>query len=92
MNPFNLFRPSPPEQKASRAYAAHVRNLPEAVWTPRNYRNFTKEGYKVNVVCYQAINRIADAIGSLTWTAFDSSGRQLEAHPYLDLINRPLRS
>lgn len=77
------------EQKASRAYAAHVRNLPEAVWSPRNYKAFVEEGYKVNVVAYQAINRIADAIGSMRWAAFSSSGEQLESHPFLDLIQNP---
>ena len=85
----NLFRRAAPESKASRAYAAHVRNLPEAVWSPRDYRAFVNEGYKVNVVAYQAINRIADAIGSMSWTAFDRSGKQLASHPFLDLIHRP---
>lgn len=84
-----LFRWATPEQKASRAYAAHVRNLPEAVWSPRNYRAFVAEGYKINVVAYQAINRIADAIGSLKWTAFTESGEQLTSHPFLRLIQKP---
>lgn len=84
-----LFKSAPSEQKASRAYAAHVRNLPEAVWSPRNYRAFVNEGYKINVVAYQAINRIADAIGSLKWAAYNESGEQLTSHPYLDLIRKP---
>lgn len=77
------------EQKASRAYAAHVRHLPQAVWSPRNYRAFVDEGYKVNVVAYQAINRIADAIGSMRWAAFSPSGEQLASHPFLELIRSP---
>lgn len=77
------------EAKASRAYAVHVRNLPEAVWSPRNYRAFVNEGYKINVVAYQAINRIADAIGSMRWTAFSASGEQLDSHPFLSLIRNP---
>lgn len=88
MKLFSLFQ-KVSEAKASRAYAAHVRQLPEAVWSPRNYGAFVKEGYKINVVAYQAINKIADSIGSMQWVAFDKNGKQLKDHPYLKLIKRP---
>lgn len=78
-----------PEQKASRAYAVHVQNLPKAVWSPRNYEAFCKEGFQINVVAYQAVNKIADAIGGMKWAVFDKNGTQLEDHPFLKLINRP---
>lgn len=79
----------PPEVKASRAYAMHVQHLPKAVWSPHNYEAFCKEGFDINVVAFQAISKIANSIGAMTWTVFDSSGKQLDSHPFLDLINLP---
>lgn len=81
--------PALSEQKASRAYAMHVRHLPKAIWTPHNYEAFCKEGFDINVVAYQAISKLANSIGSMRWTVFERSGKQLETHPFLDLINRP---
>ena len=74
-----------PEEKASRAYAIHMQQLQKAVWTPRNYEAFAQEGFKINVVGFQAIMKIANSIGSLKWNAFDANGNQLEKHPFLTL-------
>lgn len=78
-----------PEAKASRAYAMHVQRLPQAVWSPRNYQAFAKEGYQINVVAFQAINKIADAISGMRWAAFSPDGEQLSSHEYLRLIQTP---
>lgn len=85
MNLLNWFT----ETKAARAYSVHVQNLPRAAWSPNNYLSYVSNGYQINVVAYQAVNKIADAIGSMKWQVFDQSGNQLESHPLLDLINRP---
>jgi HK97 family phage portal protein len=80
---------SSPEAKASAAYAIHYNNLPQAIWNPRSYSSFAKNGYQINVVAFQAINKIAAAIGSMNWVAYDSAGNQLESSPLLDLVNAP---
>lgn len=87
-NPFARLFESP-EQKASRALSVHYNNLPHAVWMPENYRSFVNQGFKINVVAYQAIMKIANSIGSIRWTAYDASGTQLTSSPFLDLINKP---
>lgn len=79
----------PPEVKASRALATHISRLPQAAWSPHNYESFAREGYKLNVVAYQAVNKIADAIGGMRWAVFDSSGKQLKTHAFLSLLENP---
>jgi HK97 family phage portal protein len=81
--------PGLPEEKASRAFTTHVQRLPKPVWTPHNYDAFCKEGFDINVVAYQAISKIANAIGSMKWAAYDQAGKKLDSHPFLNLINRP---
>jgi len=78
-----------PETKTSRAYAAAYYEVPDAVWSPRTYESFSKEGYKINVVAYQAIRKIADSIGAMNWKAFDASGLHVKTHPFLALIEKP---
>lgn len=60
----------------------------QVIWTPRDYESFAKEGYQLNVVVYQAINKIAEAVGSVEWTAWQGD-TQLTESPFLDLMNRP---
>ena len=79
---------SSPEEKASRAYALHVSSLPAAVWSARNYQSFVKEGYNINVVAFQAIRRLAEAVSSIQWEAWKED-KKLDKHPYLDLIRNP---
>lgn len=60
----------------------------QPVWTPRDYDSFAKEAYGRNVVAYQAINKIAEAIASVEFLAFKGE-IELDTHPLLDLIERP---
>lgn len=53
--------------KASAAGRLLVMTPGRAVWTPRNYAKFADEGYSKNVVAYQAINRVADAVATIEW-------------------------
>jgi len=82
MSIFNLFR------KDSRAAPALVMSPGQPQWSPRDYRSFADEAYTKNVVAYQAINRIADAVASVKWTAW-RNGQQLSDHPILELIHHP---
>jgi HK97 family phage portal protein len=76
------------EAKESRAGAAIVMTQGQAAWSPRDYRAFADEAYTKNVVAYQAINRIADAVASIRWTAWRGE-TEIITHPLLDLIRNP---
>ncbi len=81
-----LFRRT--ETKESATSSIMVMNPGQPVWSPRDYKSFADEGYSKNVVAYQAINRIAEAIGSVRWTAWRGE-TELTESPFLDLIKRP---
>lgn len=76
------------EVKESRAGAAMVMTPGQAAWSSRNYAAFAHEGYRKNVVAYQAINRISDAAASVPWLVFKGD-KELSEHPLLDLLKRP---
>jgi HK97 family phage portal protein len=82
-------RTDPPSQvKESAVGSALVMTPGQPVWSGRDYAAFAEEAYRRNVVAYQAINRIADAVASVKWCAF-SGDDEIERHPILDLIRRP---
>jgi HK97 family phage portal protein len=60
----------------------------QPVWSNRDYAAFADEGYRKNVVAYQAINKIADAVASVPWMVFRGE-QELTAHPIIDLLRRP---
>jgi HK97 family phage portal protein len=63
-----------------------------AVWTPRNYETFAREGYGSSATVYACVNEIAKAIGGLQWILQQRRGgrmREVETHPLLDLLARP---
>ena len=83
-----LFGRAPAETKESRTGAAMVMTPGQPVWSARDYRAFADEAYRKNVVAYQAVNRIADAVGSVRWTAWRGK-QEFADHPILKLIERP---
>jgi HK97 family phage portal protein len=83
-----IFSRSPAEKKESAVSAAMVVNPGQAAWSNRNYAAFADEGYKRNVVAYQAINKIADAVASVKWTIWRGE-QELITHPLLDLLRTP---
>lgn len=76
------------EHKESAAAATLVLNPGQPVWTPRDYASFAKEAYGQNVVAYQCINKIAEAISSVEFNVFKGE-QELTKHPLLDLLKRP---
>ncbi len=76
------------ETKESATGRILVMNPQQAVWTPRDYKSFAQEGYSRNVVAYQAINKIAEAVASVEWEAWRDD-KQITESPLLDLIARP---
>jgi HK97 family phage portal protein len=76
------------EVKESAAARTMVLTPGQPAWTPRDYRSFAVEGYQKNVIGYQAINRVADAVASVRWTAWRGE-TELTEHPILTLLDRP---
>lgn len=77
-----------PERKESQASKLMVINPGQPVWSPRNYESFAREAYGKNVVAYQSINRIADAIASVKLGVYRGE-TELTEHPLLTLLRRP---
>ena len=87
MGLLDIFR-SLPERKESQASKLLVMNPGQPVWSPRNYESFAKEAYGKNVVAYQSINRIADAVASVKLGVYRGE-TELTDHPLLTLLRRP---
>ncbi len=85
---FSSRSPAPVEQKGSRALKVHLTGPAQPVWSDRTYRGYSSEGYTQNVIAHQAINKIANAVATITWKA-EKDGELLDEHPVLDLINKP---
>ena len=76
------------EQKASATASMMVMAPGEAVWSNRDYKAFADEAYRRNVVAYQAVNRIADAVASVRWTLWRGETEIID-HEILNLLDRP---
>lgn len=92
MGLFDYFRRANPQPvmrtKESAASKLLVVNPGQAVWSPRNYESFAKEAYGKNVVAYQAINRVADAIASVKLGVYRGD-TELTEHSLVTLFRRP---
>ena len=84
----NPFSRSAPETKESAAGATMVMNPGQPVWTPRDYGSLARESYMQNVIAYQSINKIGEAVGIVKWTAWRGDIEVTES-PLLDLIRQP---
>lgn len=75
-------------RKASTVAALHVYNPGQPVWSGRDYKAFAEEAYQRNVVAFQAINRIAEAVSSVRWTVWRGDTEVTDG-PLVDLLERP---
>lgn len=85
---FSRQEPASPEAKDSAAAATMVMNPGQPRWTPLDYHKLAQEAYVCNIIAYQAINRIGEAVGSVKWTAWRGEQEVTET-PLLDLIRQP---
>ena len=85
---FDRFRRAPAERKESAAAQVLVVTPGQPVWSPRNYEAFAREAYAKNVVAFQCINRIADAIASVKLGIYRAE-TELNEHPLAALLRRP---
>lgn len=58
------------------------------IFTPRDYRNLTKEAYLTNVIAYKCINMIARNLSGVPWIVYKNE-KEVEKHPLIDLLKRP---
>ena len=77
-----------PETKESATASVMVVNPGQAVWTPRDYEHLAAEAYVKNVIAFQSINKVGEAVGSVKWTAWRGDTEVTES-PMLDLIRQP---
>ena len=80
--------------KQSRTYNSIVRFYTgQAVWTPKDYENFAKEGYGNNVYVYSCVRLIAQACSGIQWLLYKKNKDKLEEldfnHPLLKVWNHP---
>jgi HK97 family phage portal protein len=76
-------------RKSSETSRLLVTNPGQPRWTPRDYAKLAKEGYTYNVVAYQAVNRVADAVASIEWEIWRGDAPVEGAHPLKDLWSKP---
>lgn len=76
-------------RKASEASRVLVTNPGQPRWTPRNYAKLAREAYQYNVVAYQAVNRVADAVASIEWEFWQGDSPIEGDHPLKNLWNKP---
>jgi len=77
-------------RKSSETSRLLVTNPGQPKWTPRDYAKLAREGYVYNVVAYQAVNRVADAVSSIEWEFWQGdSPIEDPNHPLKVLWNKP---
>ncbi|MCB1481119.1 MAG: phage portal protein [Rhodobiaceae bacterium] len=80
---------SPPDAKASRTAALFAFHGPgEPVWTARDFRSLSHEGYEKNPVVHRCVRLVAEAVSSVPWLVFEGDA-ELAEHPLLKLLARP---
>lgn len=78
------------EAKASAAgpiFAHHLVGRP--VWTERDYRGLSLNGYGLNAIAFRGVKMIAAAAAAVEIMLMDRARKEVEQHPLLDLLKRP---
>lgn len=76
------------QTKASEIGASLVMSPGEPKWTPRDYTSFAREAYQSNVIAYQCVTKVAEAVASVDWEVWRGK-TQLEDSDLLRLLDRP---
>lgn len=75
------------ELKAQTGFVA-LHMQAEAAWTRRDYAGLARQGFMLNPVAHRCVKLISEAAGAAPLVAYQN-GRELDAHPALDLMRRP---
>jgi hypothetical protein len=81
---WNPFRKK--ESRAGEAISQFVQG--QAIYTPREYGNLSKEGYQKNVIAFRCINIVAQAVSSANWF-LKKGDQEIENHEVLNLLKKP---
>lgn len=76
------------ETKESAVGQVMVMTPGQPVWSGRDYKVFSNEAYRRNVIAFRSIQAIADAVASVPWTVWRGE-QELSEHPLLALIRKP---
>lgn len=83
-------RPAKSEsEKMASAPLIAIENLGRAVWGPRNFAAFAREGMMLNPIVYRCIRTISEAAASVPLRARGADGAVLAEHGLLSLLRSP---
>lgn len=76
--------------KANPVFSFGLRyTLGRPTWSNRDFKTFSEEGYKKNVIVFSCVNKIAKAISAIDLDLYDSKNKEVEDHPIIDLLCAP---
>jgi HK97 family phage portal protein len=79
-----------PEVKENPADKIILMGLPKTeIFTPISYKNLSEAGYRNCMTVYSCINTIIENAAALSWNAESLTGKKIENHPALALLNHP---
>lgn len=88
----DLFRrktTQPPEAKAGRnGSLIALSSAGRAVWSSTDYAALARMGYMRNPFVHRAVRMVAEGVGQVPWYLRDGV-RDIDQHPFLDLMKRP---
>jgi HK97 family phage portal protein len=75
--------------KASKTgQSLYLQTMGRPAWTPRDYAALSRESYQMNAVSYRCVRLVAEAAAQMPFLVREG-GKEMETHPFLDLIKRP---
>jgi HK97 family phage portal protein len=88
---FNWLKRGKPVEitKASKTGAVIFAGQKAAKWSKREFAAFSDEGYKRNVIVFQAIDKTAKACASIPFFVRGKNGKEKEDSAFLQLLNNP---
>jgi len=60
----------------------------QAVWSPRDYSAFAREGFMQNAIVYRCVRMIAEGAASVPLLLYEGA-QEIEEHALLDLLVKP---
>lgn len=76
-------------KKESRAGYSIYQGNKHASFMNRNYEAFADEGYKKNVIAFQAINKKAKAVAQIPWVLKSPDDKEITNSPVLEALKTP---
>lgn len=77
-----------PEEKQSSVSKTVMMGIGQPIWTERDFENLSREGYMRNTIVFACTRAIANAVSDIPVVLYRGAD-EVEAHPLVDLVNRP---